>query len=76
MKYYYVFNRFGVNEMFSKEECGVEMVMEEEWDEIEVESNIIKEYKVFDGVGRLLVEDECNEEEVLEEVDRLDELIF
>ena len=74
MKVFYVFNEVGKNEVFSKEELGVENVGMKEWEDVEdFESDIIEDYKVYDGVGRIVVGDNVSEEEMLEELDRIDE---
>ena len=66
MKVFYVFNEVGKNEVFSKEELGVENVGMEEWEDVEdFESDIIEDYKVYDGVweellqGIMLVKKKC-----------------
>lgn len=72
MKEVFIFNRFGIDEVFKKEEVGVEFVKEEEWEEIKVSSNILKEYKIYDGVVRVKVEERYSDEEVLEEIDSIE----
>ena len=77
MKVFYVFNEVGVNEIFTPEELNVENVPLEEWEDVEdFESDIIKEYKTYDGVGRVVVDDNVSEEEMLEELDRIDEELW
>ena len=77
MKVFYVFNEVGKNEVFSKEELSVENVGIEEWDDVgDFESDIIKDYRVYDGVGRIVVDDNVSEEEMLDELDRIDEELW
>lgn len=71
MKDLYIFNKDGVIEVYSEEELGLDG--SEEWEEIEMVGEVIKRYRIFDGVGRLEFDDEVySEEDVMEEWRRID----
>lgn len=72
----FVYNSIGVNEFVSAESVGVENVRNGEWEKIEVDSKVIKEFAVYDDVIRVKVEKDYNELEVLDEVARIDEEVF
>ena len=77
MKVFYVYNGTGINEIYDPEELGVDVIPIEEWDDVSgFESDIIKEYKMYDGVGRVVVEDNVGEQEVIDEMDRIDEELW
>lgn len=71
MKDLYIFNKDGVMEVYSEEELGLNG--SEEWEEIEMVGEVIKRYRIFDGVGRLEFDDKIySEEDVMEEWRRID----
>ena len=71
MKDLYIFNKDGIIEVYSEEELGLDG--SEEWKEIEMVGEVIKRYRIFDGVGRLEFDDEVySEEDVMEEWRRID----
>jgi len=72
----YVYNSIGVNEFVKADEVGVKGLPEGEWEKIEVDSGILKQFAVYDDVIRVKVEKGFNEEEVLAEVARIDEKYF
>jgi len=72
----FVYNQVGVNELVGPEDVGVEGVSENEWEKINVDSDIIKEYAVYDDVLRVKVEESFNEDMLLGEVERIDEEVF
>ena len=77
MKVFYVYNSTGVNEIYNSKDLGVENVPLEEWENVEeFESNIIKHYSVYGGVGRVVVEDIVSEEEMLDELESIDEYLW
>ena len=73
----FIFNENGINEIVDIDVVGVREVREEEWEVIEgIESLIIEEYSIFDGVVRVKYVEGVSEEEVLEEVNIIDENLW
>ena len=72
----YIYNSVGVNEIVSAESVGVENVRNGEWEKIDIDSGILKEFAVYDDVIRVKVEKDFNELEVLDEVARIDEIYW
>jgi len=72
----FVYNSIGVNEIVSAESVGVENVSNSEWEQIDIDSGILKEFAVYDDVIRVKVEKGFNEFEVLDEVARIDEKVW
>jgi len=73
----FIFNSNGINEIVDIDEVGVGDVGKEEWEVIEgIESNIIEEYSVFDGIVRVEYVEGVSEEEVLEEVNIVDKNLW
>ena len=67
----FVYNSIGVNEFVSGE--GWE---DYDYEKVDVDSKVIKEFYVYDDIIKIVVEDNYNELEVLDEVDRIDEVVF
>lgn len=67
----FVYNSIGVNEFVSGE--GWE---DYDYEKVDVNSKVIKEYYVYDDVIKIVVEDDYNELEVLGEIDRIDGEVF
>ena len=67
----FVYNSIGVNEFVSGE--GWE---DYDWEKVDVNSKIIKEYYVYDDIVKIVVEDDYDELTVLDEIDRIDEEVF
>jgi len=72
----FIYNRFGANEIVDSALVGGEDIKENEYDILDFESDIIKEFAIYDDVLRIKVEDDFDEDDVLSEVDRLDEEYF
>jgi hypothetical protein len=72
----FIYNRFGENEIVDVELVGGNDIKENEYDILDFESDVIKEFALYDDVLRIKVEDDFDEDEVLAEVDRLDEEYF
>ena len=72
----FIYNRFGENEIVDSALVGGEDIKENEYDILDFESDVIKEFALYDDVLRIKVEDDFDEDEVLAEVDRLDEEYF
>lgn len=72
----FIYNRFGENEIVNVELVGGNDIKENEYDILDFESDVIKEFALYDDVLRIKVEDDFDEREVLAEVDRLDEEYF
>ena len=72
----FIYNRFGENEIVDSALVGGEDIKENEYDILDFESDVIKEFALYDDVLRIKVEDDFDEGEVLAEVDRLDEEYF
>jgi len=71
----YVFNSNGRNEIY------YEMFVNREkdfydWEKYDIESNIVLEYYGFDGIGKVVYDIRYSSDEVLEEVDRINEILF
>lgn len=67
----FVYNSIGVNEFVSGE--GWE---DYDWERVDVDSKVIKEYYVYDDVIKIVVDNDYNEMVVLDEIDRIDEEVF
>jgi hypothetical protein len=67
----FVYNSIGVNEFVSGE--GWE---DYDYEKVDVNSEVIKEYYVYDDIIKIVVEDDYNEMVVLDEIDRIDEEVF
>lgn len=67
----FVYNSIGVNEFVSGE--GWEGF---DFEEVDVDSKVIKEFYVYDDIIKIVVENDYNELEVLDEIDRIDEEVF
>jgi len=72
----FMYNSIGGNEIVSAESVGVENVSNSEWEKIDIDSGILKEFAVYDDVIRVKVEKGFNEFEVLDEVARIDEKVW
>ena len=72
----FIYNRFGENEIVNADLVGGNDIKENEYDILDFESDVIKEFALCDDVLRIKVEDDFDEREVLAEVDRLDEEYF
>ena len=72
----FIYNRFGENEIVDVELVGGNDIKENEYDILDFESDVIKQFALYDDVLRIKVEDDFDEDEVLAEVDRLDEEYF
>ena len=72
----FIYNRFGENEIVNADLVGGNDIKENEYDILDFESDVIKEFALYDDVLRIKVEDDFDEDEVLAEVDRLDEEYF
>ena len=72
----FIYNRVGENEIVDIDDVGGRDIKENEYDILEFESEIIKEFALYDDVLRIKVDDDFDEDEVLAEVDRLDEEYF
>ena len=72
----FIYNRFGENEIVNADLVGGNDIKENEYDILDFESDVIKEFALCDDVLRIKVEDDFDEDEVLAEVDRLDEEYF
>ena len=72
----FIYNQIGVNEIVSADAVGVNGMPEREWEKIDIESDIIKQYAVYDDVLRVKVEEGFNEDMLLDEVERIDEEVF
>ena len=72
----FIYNRFGENEIVNADLVGGNDIKENEYDILDFESDVIKEFALYDDVLRIKVEDDFDEREVLAEVDRLDEEYF
>ena len=72
----FVYNSIGVNEFVSGESVGVENLRKSEWEKVDVNSEVIKEFYVYDDIIKIVVEDDYNEMVVLDEIDRIDEEVF
>ena len=72
----FIYNRFGENEIVDSKLVGGNEIREEEYDILDFESDIIKEFALYDDVLRIKVEDGFDEDDVLAEVDRLDDEYF
>jgi hypothetical protein len=71
----FVINSYGVNEIIENT-ITVEGIEENEWEEFEVESNIVSKYELYDSIARISYDDEFSIQDVLDEVDRLDEILW
>ena len=71
----FVINSYGVNEIIENT-ITVEGIEENEWEEFEVESNIVRKYELYDSIARISYDDEFSIQDVLDEVDRLDEILW
>ena len=71
----FVINSYGVNEIIENN-ITVEGIEENEWEEFEVESNIVSKYELYDSIARISYDDEFSIQDVLDEVDRLDEILW
>ena len=67
----FVYNSIGVNEFVSGE--GWE---DYDYEEVDVDSKVIKEFYVYDDIIKIKVDKGYNEVEVLDEIDRIDEEVF
>lgn len=76
LKVYYVYNSSGVTEIINYPTSTLGLTGKEEWEEVEVKSDVISKYEVFDGIGRISVEESVTSEEMLEEVEVLDEELW
>ena len=74
-KVLFVTNSYGVNEIIENIDI-VEGVTENEWEGVEIESSIVGKYEIYDSVGRISYDDKFSIEEVLEEINRLDEILW
>jgi len=72
----YLYNHSGVEEIVSAEAVGVENLSENDWEKQDVESDIIKQYAVYEDVLRVKVEKGFNEDLLLDEIARIDEEVF
>lgn len=72
----FIYNRVGENEIVDIDDVGGRDIKENEYDILDFESDVIKEFALYDDVLRVKVEDDFDEDEVLAEVDRLDEEYF
>ena len=72
----FIYNRIGENEIVDIDDVGGRDIKENEYDILDFESDVIKEFALYDDVLRVKVEDDFDEDEVLAEVDRLDEEYF
>jgi len=70
----FIYNHSGVEEIVSAEAVGVENLSENDWEKIDgIESDIIKQYAVYEDVLRVKVEKGFNEDLLLYEIARIDE---
>ena len=72
----FIYNRVGENEIVDIDDVGGRDIKENEYDILDFESDVIKEFALYDDVLRIKVDDDFDEDEVLAEVDRLDEEYF
>ena len=72
----FIYNRFGVDEIVDSALVGGNDIPKNEWEIMDIESDVVKEYAIYDDVLRVKVEENFNEDMVLAEVDRLDEEYF
>ena len=72
----FIYNQYGLNEIVDADSVGGNDIPKSEWEIIDFESDVVKEFAVYDDVLRVKVDDDFNEDEVLAEVDRLDEEYF
>ena len=72
----FIYNQIGVNEIVDIDDVGGNDIPKNEWEIVDIKSDIIKEYAIYDDVLRIKVEDGFDEDDVLAEVDRLDEEYF
>jgi hypothetical protein len=71
----FVINSYGVNEIIENT-ITVEGIEENEWEGVEIESNIVSKYELYDSIARISYDDEFSIQDVLDEVDRLDEILW
>ena len=74
-KVLFVINSYGVNEIIENT-ITVEGIEENEWEGVEIESNIVSKYELYDSIARISYDDEFSIQDVLDEVDRLDEILW
>lgn len=76
-KVYYVVNRAGKNEITSLKATGMEGAGKDEWETVDgFKSNIILDYKMLDGVGRVVVYSSTTPEEMLRELETIDDQMY
>jgi len=67
----FVYNSIGVNEFVDGDG-----LRDYDYEKVDVNSKVIKEFYVYDDVIKIVVEDDYNEWEVLDEIERIDEEVF
>ena len=72
----FIYNQIGVNEVVDIDDVGGNDIPKNEWEIMDIESDVVKEYAIYDDVLRIKVEDGFDEDDVLAEVDRLDDEYF
>ena len=71
----FVVNNFGVNEIVNDMKL-LEGIKESDWEVVEVDSDIVSKYEMFDSIGRISFDSKFSKEVVLEEVNNLDEELW
>jgi copper chaperone CopZ len=66
---------YGVNEVI-KDNKVLDSIKGVEWEEVSVESKIVSKYEMFDSIGRIEYDNKFSIEEVIEEVNKLDKVLW
>jgi copper chaperone CopZ len=66
---------YGVNEVI-KDNKVLDSIIGVEWEEVSVESKIVSKYEMFDSIGRIEYDSKFSIEEVIEEVNKLDKVLW
>jgi copper chaperone CopZ len=66
---------YGVNEVIKDNEV-LDSIKGVEWEEVSVESKIVSKYEMFDSIGRIEYDNKFSIEEVIEEVNKLDKVLW